>query len=112
MALKEFAWCVNARASKTIEMRTNVTRFGDGYEQRSSFGINNARKSWSCSKTAYKSEIDAIEKFLVEHKGSLPFYMTFNGEKDSYFTDGELVTSHQSGDVWSIDFKVVQSFLP
>lgn len=114
MALKEFTWCVNAQASKTIEMRTNVTRFGDGYEQRSSFGINNARKSWSCSKTAYKSEIDAIEKFLVEHKGSLPFYMTFDGEKDTYWTDGEIDVSHDTngGNVWNISFKVVQSFQP
>lgn len=110
--LKEFTWCVNAGASQTIEMRTNVTRFGDGYEQRSSFGINNARKAWSCSKTAYKSEIDAIERFLLEHKGVTPFYMTFDGDKDSYFTDGEIETSHQSGNVWNINFKVVQSFQP
>lgn len=110
--LKEFKWCINAQVSKTIEMRTNVIRFGDGYEQRTSSGINNARKSWSCSKTAYKTEIDAIENFLVEHKGVSPFYMTIAGDKDCYVTDGEISVSHDAngGDVWQISFKVVQAF--
>ena len=112
MALKTFTWCVDAGASRTTELKTNVVSFGDGYEQVSSFGINNARVSWSVTKTAYKAEIDAIYDFLIEHKGVMPFYVTIAGQTKSYRTDGSIGTPHQSGDVWQLSFNLKQVFMP
>lgn len=110
--LRTFTWCVDAGASRTTELKTNVTQFGDGYEQVSSFGINNARESWSVTKTAYKAEIDAIYDFLIEHKGVTPFYVEIAGETKTYRTDGSIGTPHQSADVWQTSFNLKQVFIP
>lgn len=112
MALKTFTWCVDAGASRTTELKTNTVSFGDGYEQVSSFGINNARTSWSVTKTGYKAEIDAIYDFLIEHKGVTPFYLEIAGQTKTYRTDGSIGTPHQSGDVWQISFNLKQAFIP
>lgn len=112
MALKTFTWCVDAGASRTTELKTNTVSFGDGYEQVSSFGINNTRVSWSVTKTGYKAEIDAIYDFLIEHKGVTPFYATIAGDTKTYRTESNPTTSHQSGDVWQISFNLKQAFLP
>ena len=50
MALKTFTWCVDAVATRTTALKTNTVQFGDGYEQVSSFGINNARETWQVTK--------------------------------------------------------------
>ena len=110
--LRDFTWCINAGASKSTSLKTNVVQFGDGYEQVSSFGINNAHMSWQCSKTAKKPEIDAIERFLLEHKGVTPFYMNIIGDKKTYRTDGDISTSHDGADIWTISFTVKQVFIP
>lgn len=112
MALKTFAWCVDAGASRITDLKTNAVSFGDGYEQVSSFGINNARVSWSVTKTAYKAEIDAIYDFIVEHKNVMPFYVTIVGETKTYRTDSNPTTAHLSGDVWQISFNLKQVFIP
>ena len=112
MALRTFEWCVDAGASRTTELKTNTVSFGDGYEQVSSFGINNARESWSVTKTAYKAEIDAIYDFIVDHKNVTPFYVTIAGDTKAYRTDSNPTTAHQSGDVWQISFNLKQAFIP
>lgn len=112
MALKTFTWCVNAGATEETELKTNVTQFGDGYEQVSSIGINNARTSWQFSRTAKLAEINAIYQFLIEHGGVTPFYMLINGELKTYRTDGSISKNHLGADVWQVSFNVKQVFIP
>ena len=112
MALKTFEWCVDAGASRTTELKTNTVSFGDGYEQVSSFGINNARESWPVTKTGYKAEIDAIYDFIVEHKNVTPFYVEIAGETKTYRTDSNPTTSHIGAGVWQISFNLKQAFIP
>ena len=112
MALKTFTWCVDAGATRTTEPRTNTVQFGDGYEQVSSFGINNVRETWQVTKTAYKAEIDAIYQFLIEHNGVTPFYLTLRGETKAYRTVGEISEPHLGADVWQISFNLKQVFIP
>lgn len=112
MALKTFTWCVDAGATQDTQLVTNSVKFGDGYEQVSSFGINNARASWSVTKTAKLAEIDAIYSFLIEHKGVTPFYMTINGVTKTYRTEGSINKAHVGADVWSISFNLKQVFIP
>lgn len=110
--LRTFTWCVNAGATEETELKTNVTQFGDGYEQVSSVGINNARTSWQVAKTARLAEINAIYQFLIEHKGVTPFYMLINGDTKAYRTEGNISKSHVGADVWQISFNLKQVFLP
>lgn len=110
MALRTFTWCVNAGATEDTELKTNVTQFGDGYEQVSSTGINNARTAWQVAKTARLAEINAIYQFLIEHKGVTPFYMLINGDTKAYRTEGNISKSHVGADVWQISFNLKQVF--
>lgn len=110
--LKTFTWCVDAGATQDTQLVTNSVKFGDGYEQVSSFGINNARTAWQVAKTAYLAEIDAIYNFLIEHKGVTPFYFTINGVTKAYRTDGNISKTHLGADVWQISFNLKQIFIP
>lgn len=112
MALRTFDWCVDAGASRTTELKTNAVQFGDGYEQVSSFGINNARVSWSVTKTAHKAEVDAIYDFLIEHKGVTPFCVDIAGQTKTYRTEGNINKAHVGGNVWQISFNLKQVFIP
>ena len=112
MTLRTFTWCVNEGATQNTEIKTRTTQFGDGYEQVSSFGINNARKSWQFSKTAFSPEITEIHDFLLEHNGVTPFIMTIDGETKTYRTEGEISKTHISGKVWQVSFNIRQVFVP
>ena len=112
MALKTFTWCVDAGATRTTALKTNTVQFGDGYDQVSSFGINNVRETWQVAKTAYKAEIDAIYAFIVEHKGVTPFYVTIAGDTKAYRTEGGISKNHLGANVWSISFNLKQVFIP
>lgn len=112
MTLKTFTWDVNAGATRTTTPKTNNVQFGDGYEQVSSFGINNNVVSWQVAKTGRLAEIQAIYDFLIEHKGVTPFYMTINGVTKTYRTEGNINKAHVSGKVWQISFNLKQAFIP
>jgi phage-related protein len=110
--LKTFEWCVNAGATQDTQLVTSSVKFGDGYEQVSSTGINNVSTSWQVAKTAYLAEVDAIYDFLIEHKGVTPFYLTINGVTKTYRTEGNINKAHVSGKVWQVSFNLKQAFLP
>ena len=107
---KEFPYCINAGASKTVDINTKSVRFGDGYEQTFSFGINNTSISWSCSKTDTETVINEIEDFIISHKNVEPFYMTIRGKKNLYKCVGSLQSNQEEGKYWTISFNVKQSF--
>lgn len=109
---KQFSWDVDANASRATNMITQTLGFNNGYEQRVSYGINNTRLLWDCSVTNRKTVIDSIHEFLTDHRGVTPFYVTIDGKKSLYMTDGDLSTSHVGHDVWSIGFKIKQVFMP
>ena len=112
MTLKTFTWDVNAGATQDTELTTTVTQFGDGYEQVSSFGINNTRTAWQVAKTAKLAEIEAIYQFLLEHKGLTPFLLTINSKTNTYRTEGAINKAHIGAEVWQISFNLKQVFIP
>jgi phage-related protein len=58
--------------------RVLIAKFGDGYEQRISDGINSMEESFSVSfKTRTKEEIDEIKLFLESKKGVGSFDFTY-----------------------------------
>lgn len=51
-------------ATKRSEPKTRTTQFGDGYQQRVSFGLNQNPKEWSLTFDLCDYEADVIEAFL------------------------------------------------
>ena len=107
---RDFPYTINAGASKTVDIQTKSVRFGDGYEQTFSFGINNTSLSWSCSKSDTEAVIIEIEEFIVSHKNVDPFYMTIRGIKKLYKVVGSLQINQDSGDLFTISFNIKQAF--
>lgn len=110
--LREFTWCVDAGATQETELITNNVKFGDGYEQVSSLGMNNTEMTWQLSRTGRYATIDSIYQFLLSHKGVTPFTLNINNELAKYRTQGSISKNHIGADVWQVSFTVKHVFLP
>lgn len=89
------------------------SKFGDGYEQHASIGINNKKGQWAYQRTALSVEILAIKSFFDEHKGADSFL--WQHPKDGLVrvkTDAQYQEVHLGGDVWRISTTFFQSFNP
>lgn len=65
-----FTWLPDHGLTKQVKTRSNKMSFGDGYEQRVADGINTLKESWNPSfSLRTRTEIDAIDAFLVARKG-------------------------------------------
>ena len=51
-------------ATKRSQPQQRVTQFGDGYQQRTSFGLNQDAKVWNLTFNVKDSDADIIETFL------------------------------------------------
>ena len=51
-------------ATKRSAPRQKITQFGDGYQQRVSFGLNQDPKVWNLTFNVKDSDADVIEAFL------------------------------------------------
>ena len=52
-------------ASKSSSPKIRITQFGDGYQDRTQFGLNQNPKTWTFNfKNITESEADTIETFL------------------------------------------------
>jgi len=51
-------------AQKTNKPNVRTVRFGDGYEQRLTFGLNQNAKRWSLTFEVSETDADTIETFL------------------------------------------------
>lgn len=51
-------------AQKTSQPKVRTVRFGDGYEQRLTFGLNQNPKQWSLTWNVSETDADTIETFL------------------------------------------------
>jgi len=69
---------------KTSAPVTRTVRFGDGYEQRTSLGINQNPKSYSLTFEVSETDADTIETFLdARAADSASFDFTPPGESSS-----------------------------
>ena len=112
MALKSFIWDISNDSSESTSTNASHISFGDGYEQSVSFGINNSRKSWQCSRTDNKAVIDEIYRFLIATKGVEPFNFNPLADEPSIKVrlDGEVSRNRVGGNVWTISFTLKQVF--
>ena len=51
-------------ATKRSQPKLRITQFGDGYQQRTSFGLNQDPKVWSLTFNVDDEDADEIETFL------------------------------------------------
>lgn len=66
--MSTFTYVADFGSSKTSEPSVRITKFGDGYEARQAFGINNIKKSWDLTfNLRENSEADLIEAFFDSH---------------------------------------------
>lgn len=84
--MSTFTWMPDFGASKRITPRVRSISFGDGYEQRASYGINTKPKVWSLTfSKRTDSDALAIDTFLSNAGGVQYFNWTpHNGTLGKY----------------------------
>lgn len=104
------------RASKP---KTLVAKFGDGYEQRISDGINNIKQEFNLSfKLRTKEIIDDVVAFLDARKGSLSFPFNFpdsnsgTGETAIKVVCEDYSISYAYGDFYTLTAKFRRVYEP
>ena len=76
-----FTWNPDFAAKVQYKPRIAVSSFGDGYEQRVQFGINNNPQAWSLSfKSRLDAEANAIDAFLQAMGALQSFFWTPPGQ--------------------------------
>lgn len=72
-------------AQKSSSPVTRIAKFGDGYEQRTTFGINQNPKQWDLTwNNISEANADTIETFLNARAGAESFDWTPPDESTSY----------------------------
>ena len=71
-----FTWSPRVGSSGDDQTDTLESKFGNGYSQRLSVGINNIAGSWAVSFTGNAAYIIPIRDFFKRHKGAQHFLWT------------------------------------
>ena len=109
-----FSYTPDFGAAKKSQPTVRVAKFGDGYEQRIQFGINQNPKTWDLRWTAASNTTaDAIETFLDARAGVESFDWTPIDESTSYkFVCRQWQREHQYADINTITATFEQVFEP
>ena len=71
-------------AQKSSAPNVRTARFGDSYEQRTTFGLNQNPKIWDLTWNVSETDADTIETFLDARAGVESFDWTPLGESTAY----------------------------
>lgn len=72
--MERFPFTPDYGPQQQVQPRILKAQFGDGYSQRAEDGLRSTLQRWALQFNARrKAEADAIEAFLVAHRGMLPF---------------------------------------
>lgn len=71
-------------ASKSSVPKVRIAQFGDGYSQRTTFGLNQNPKTWQLSWEVSETDADTIEAFLDARGGFEKFQWTPLAESTEY----------------------------
>lgn len=69
-----FIWNPDWGSTLAKKPRVQVTRFGDGYENRVAVGLNSNPEAWTLKFTASKPETTPVLAFLEDRNGVESFY--------------------------------------
>ena len=113
MSNQKFDWPSDLDGnSNTQNFNVLTSKFGDGYEQNVSIGINNRTGTWQYSRTAKKAEIMQIKAFFDDHKGADSFLWDSPLDGEVRVKTGEYQTRCLGGGIWSISTTFTQDFKP
>lgn len=114
MSNRKFTHCTLLEGNSTTNtFNVLSSKFGDGYEQHVSIGINNKKGQWNFSKKGSEAEILEIEAFFDDHKGADSFL--WDHPKDGEIrvkTDTQYQAVCLGGDLWQISTTFYQVFYP
>lgn len=85
MTKKVFAWFPDMGSQKEVTPTVNVTKFGDGYELRSSSVINTKPEKWSLTFSRIRPEAREILDFIEGCGAVESFLWTTPFEKEGTF---------------------------
>lgn len=97
----------------TDSTNVNEAKFGDGYTQLSSNGINNNSETWELTYTGEKEEIVKVRTFLNSHIiHSFKWINPYGEEKLYRVVNKSIESEFVGGKVVSLSFQFVQSYAP
>ncbi len=113
MSNRKLTYCQDLNGNSQ-EMTFNVlsSKFGDGYEQNVSVGINNKSGVWQYTKTGKKALILEIKAFFDDHKGSDSFLWDSPLDGEVRVKTGSYTPVCLGGDAWQISTTLTQVFYP
>ena len=65
-------------AQKSSQPKATTVQYGDGYQMRAVFGLNQNPKSWSLTWEISETDSDTIEEFTVEFQ--VQYWSPYTGE--------------------------------
>ena len=98
--------------SQESAFNTLSSKFGDGYEQHVSVGINNRSGTWQFTKTGKKALILEIKAFFDAHKGADSFLWDSPLDGEVRVVAGDYMPISLGGGIWSISTTFTQDFKP
>lgn len=97
MARLIFDWTPDVGSTLSQAPKVHVAKFGDGYEARTTFGLNAQPMTWTMAFTRSRVEIVPILEFLQNHKATEAFDWTNPLNQVGIYVCREWKVSHNSG---------------
>lgn len=108
-----FIWRTMGTPKCTDSTNVNEAKFGDGYTQLSSNGINNNSETWELTYIGEKEEIVKVRTFLNSHIiHSFKWINPYGEEKLYRVVNKSIESEFVGGKVVSLSFQFVQSYAP
>ena len=108
MARQTFSWQPNFESKLSQEPKVSITKFGDGYEQRTPNGINNNPETWSVEFTRSSAAFPDVLTFIQARGGVESFYWTTPFEQTKVFVCRKWGLVRKEGHyVLSMDFEQI-----
>jgi phage-related protein len=108
MTRKTFTWFPEYETQLNQTPSVTITKFGDGYEQRTANGINNAPEQWTLQFTMMNSVTPEVLAFVQARNAIESFYWTTPLGQTKVFVCRKWRTSRKQGHyVINLDFEQV-----
>lgn len=108
MSKQTFTWFPEFESQLSQTPKVTVTKFGDGYEQRTPMGMNNNPEKWTLQFTLGGSDLRDVLSFINARAGVEGFYWTSPlGVTHTYVCRDWKTTFKQGHHVMNFDFEQV-----
>ena len=105
--MSTFTWAVAPSATLKCKPTVESTKYGEGYEQRTSIGINSKPRKWS---VRVNKNVAAALNFLETHNGEKSFMWTDPLGVTSMYLCREWTCNHVGADIFDISCDFEQVF--